>query len=44
MLDEKKSDEELTKLGFKKEFIEKVKDKIKNTEHKRKPVPVAKPR
>ena len=42
MLDEKKSDEELVKLGFKKEFIEKVRDRIKNTEHKRKPAPVAK--
>lgn len=41
MLDEKKSDEELIKLGFKKEFIEKVRDKIKNTEHKRKPAPIA---
>ncbi|MBU4310984.1 NAD+ synthase [bacterium] len=44
MLDEKKNDEELIELGFKKEFIEKVRDKIKNTEHKRKPVPIAKPR
>ncbi len=44
MIDEKKSDEELIKLGFKKEFIEKVRDKIKNTEHKRKPAPIAKPR
>ncbi len=42
MIDEKKSDEELLKLGFKKEFIEKVRDKIKNTEHKRKLVPIAK--
>lgn len=42
MLDEKKSDEELIKLGFKKEFIEKVGDKIKNTEHKRKPAPIIK--
>lgn len=41
MLDEKKDNEELLKLGFKKEFIEKVKNKIKNTEHKRKPAPVA---
>ncbi|MCG2675872.1 NAD+ synthase [bacterium] len=44
MIDEKKSDEELIELGFKKEFIEKVRDNIKNTEHKRKPVPIAKPR
>ena len=41
MIDEKKSDEELVKLGFKKEFIEKVRDKIKNTEHKRRPAPIA---
>ncbi len=41
MLNEKKSDEELIELGFKKEFIEKVKNKIKNTEHKRRPAPVA---
>ncbi|MCK4648455.1 NAD+ synthase [bacterium] len=41
MLDEKKSDEELIKLGFKKEFIEKIRDKIKNTEHKRKLAPIA---
>lgn len=41
MLDEKKSDEELVKLGFKKEFIEKVRNKIKNTEHKRRMPPVA---
>ncbi len=42
MLDEKKNDEELINLGFKEEFIEKVRDKIKNTEHKRKLVPIAK--
>lgn len=42
MLDEKKNDEELIKLGCKEEFIEKVRDKIKNTEHKRKLVPIAK--
>lgn len=41
MIDEKKSDEELVKLGFKKEFIEKIRNKIKNTEHKRSPVPIA---
>jgi len=41
MFDEKKNDEELIKLGFKKEFIEKIRDKIKNTEHKRKPAPIA---
>ena len=41
MFDKKKSDEELIELGFKKEFIEKVRDKIKNTEHKRKPAPIA---
>ena len=41
MLDEKKNDEELIELGFKKEFIEKVRDKIKNTEHKRRPAPIA---
>ena len=42
MLDGKKSDEELIELGFKKEFVDKVKNKIKNTEHKRKPIPIAK--
>ncbi len=42
MIDEKKSDEELVELGFKKEFIEKVRDKIKNTEHKRRPAPIIK--
>ena len=42
MLDEKKNDEELIELGFKKEFIERVRDKINNTEHKRRPAPVAK--
>ncbi|MBA7700034.1 NH(3)-dependent NAD(+) synthetase [subsurface metagenome] len=42
MIDEKKSDEELVKLGFKEEFVEKIRDKIKNTEHKRKPAPIAK--
>jgi len=42
MIDEKMSDEELVKLGFKKEFIEKVKNKIKNTEHKRRPAPTIK--
>ncbi|HEA47166.1 MAG TPA: NAD+ synthase [bacterium] len=42
MIDEKKNDEELIELGFKKEFIEKVRDKIKNTEHKRRPAPVIK--
>lgn len=41
MIEEKKSDEELIESGFKKEFIEKVKDKIKNTEHKRRMPPVA---
>ena len=41
MIDEKKGDEELIELGFKKEFIEKVRNKIKNTEHKRSPVPIA---
>ena len=41
MLDEKKNDEELIELGFKKEFIEKLRDKIKNTEHKRRPVAIA---
>lgn len=42
MIEEKKSDEELIKSGCKKEFIEQVRDKIQNTEHKRKPIPVAK--
>lgn len=42
MLDEKKSDEKLVKSGFKKEFIEKVKNKVKNTEHKRRPASIAK--
>ena len=42
MLDEKKSDEELIRLGFKEKFIEKVKNKIKNTEHKRKTPKIAK--
>lgn len=42
MIDEKKTDEELIELGFKKEFIEKVRGKIKNTEHKRKPAPIIK--
>ena len=41
MLDERKDDEELLKLGFKKGFIEKVKNRIKNTEHKRRSAPVA---
>ena len=41
MLDEKKNDEELIELGFKKEFIEKVKNRVKNTEHKRKTPSVA---
>lgn len=41
ILDAKKDNEELLKLGFRKEFIEKVKNKIKNTEHKRKIPPAA---
>ncbi len=42
MINEKKKGQELIRLGFKKEFIEKVKNKIENTEHKRKPAPIAK--
>jgi NAD+ synthase len=36
MIDRKKSIKELIKLGFKKEFIQKVREKIRDTEHKRK--------
>jgi len=42
MIDERRSDDELTTMGFEKKFIAKIKKRVKQNQFKRRPPVVAK--